>query len=246
MKVSIITATLNSAETIECALNSLKNQDYEDIEHIIVDGKSKDNTLSLIKEIGFGYTKVVSETDTGLYDALNKGISLSTGEIVGFLHSDDFFSSTKAISKIVNCFKENNCHAVYGNLNYVSKFNVNKIIRHWESKKFDPSLLTRGWMPPHPTFFMKKVCYEKFGGYNPAYKISADYEAMIRYFSEEIFEAIYLPELISNMRVGGISNRSLKNIFIKMTEDLRIIRSHKLPLIRTFVGKNVSKLNQFF
>ena len=246
MKVSIITATWNSEATIQTALESLCLQDYPNIEHIVVDGKSSDDTLGLVKKYGLETVKVISETDEGLYYALNKGISLSSGDIVGFLHSDDIFASKDTISNIVTFFKKNECDAVYGDLEYVANGNVDRVIRFWKSRQYNPSIIRSGWMPPHPTFFMKREHYKNFGSFNTIYRISADYDALLRYLLSEVLVVQYIPIVVSKMRVGGVSNRSIRNVILKMSEDVRIMKHHELAPFRALIGKNLSKLIQFF
>jgi glycosyltransferase len=246
LKVSIITATWNSEATIKFALGSVREQNYLNIEHIIIDGQSSDSTLNLIENYGSKTVKVVSEADNGIYDALNKGLNLASGDIVGFLHSDDVFSNNHVISDLVDAFKNSEIDAVYGDLEYVSYNNPETIIRYWKSKNFAFSELKRGWMPPHPTFFMKADNYHKFGGFNTKYKISSDYDHLLRCFLTKDFNAYYLPSVITKMRLGGLSNRSIKNILLKMFEDFSIMRQHGIFPLTALLGKNLSKLIQFF
>ena len=246
MKVSIITATWNSEATIKFALDSVASQNYPDIEHIIIDGQSQDSTLNLIGSYGFKAVKVVSEADKGLYDALNKGVKLASGDIIGFLHSDDVFANNHVICDLVDTFKNHEIDAVYGDLEYVASENLEKVVRYWKSKKFVLSALKKGWMPPHPTFFMKADHYEKLGGFDLKYKISADYDQLLRCLLSKNFNAFYLPSVITKMRVGGISNRSIKNIKLKMVEDVSIMKKHGISPFKGLLGKNFSKLIQFF
>jgi glycosyltransferase involved in cell wall biosynthesis len=247
VKISIITATYNSAESISTAMQSLKKQCYPNIEWLIVDGASKDDTVSVIKKGYSGDLEIISEKDHGIYDALNKGIKKASGDIIGFLHSDDFFAADDILSKIAGAFRINsNVHSVYGDLQYVDKENTSKIIRYWKSENFKSPLLCKGWMPPHPTLFLKRGVYEKHGIFNLDYKIAADYDLMLRIFSDTSFKSHYLPEVITKMRVGGASNRSFKNIKLKSKEDLSALRANgiKNPL-KVLAFKNFSKLGQF-
>ena len=246
MKVSIVTATWNSAKTIRDSIESVVSQDYGDIEHIIVDGESSDNTLDIVSLSGIENTKVISERDNGIYDALNKGIDLATGDIIAFLHSDDTFAKSSTISSVVTYFRREQCDAVYGDLDYVAKDDCSKIIRRWESRKYEKFLLNRGWMPPHPAFFMKKSAYKKLGKFNTTYKISSDYDALLRYLLSEQISTFYLPEVLSKMRVGGVSNRSLATVLQKMSEDYRIMKCHGLRPLSCLIAKNISKIKQFF
>ncbi|MBA0209630.1 glycosyltransferase [Pectobacterium brasiliense] len=246
MKVSIITATYNSAKTISDTLKSLNAQTYPDIEYIIIDGGSKDNTLSLIKSSCSRVSVIISEPDKGIYDALNKGILSATGDIVGFLHSDDFFAYPDAVKDIVDAMRESNADAVYGDLNYISSTDNDVIVRKWVSGGFDINKMKLGWMPPHPTFYMKRSCYQRFGSFDLSYRISADYDSLLRYLWIHKVTVKYIPKVIINMRVGGMSNRSLSNMIMKTKEDVKAMKSNKLPWLSAVAGKNLSKIPQFF
>ncbi|OMP31770.1 glycosyltransferase family 2 protein [Mangrovimonas sp. DI 80] len=249
MKVSIITATYNSEATIEGCIKSVLSQDYPNIEYIIIDGNSSDYTLSVVNAYKQRYSDiiVISEPDNGIYDALNKGIKVATGDIVGFLHSDDFFNSENTIKNIVKEFSKGKVEGVYGNLDYVNSKDSNKIVRHWKSLPFTKKLLNRGWMPAHPTVFLKKEVYDKLGLFNTKFKIAADYDMMLRVFSDESLRFKFLPEVITKMRVGGASNRSLKNIITKSNEDyIALKRNHLDYPLWSLVLKNFSKIPQFF
>jgi len=246
MKVSIITATFNSEASIASALKSISSQTYLNLELIIVDGASKDNTLAVIKEKYSRPVEFISEKDKGIYDALNKGVKMATGDVIGFVHSDDLLASSEIIADIAEIFKKENVDGVYGDLQYVQKGDISKTVRYWKSEDFTPSLLRKGWMPAHPTLFLKKEVYEKHGLFNLDYKIAADYDLMLRIFSDPELNFKYLPKVFTKMRVGGASNRSLKNIKLKSQEDLKALRSNgiKNPL-KVLAYKNFSKLGQF-
>ncbi|MHA7943030.1 glycosyltransferase family 2 protein [Formosa sp. 3Alg 14/1] len=249
MKVSIITATYNSEKTIEDCLQSVLTQDYNNIEYIIIDGASKDNTLSIIEKAKLKHENIisVSEPDKGIYDALNKGIKKATGDIVGFLHSDDFFSTNATISHIVEAFNSNKVDGVYGDLHYINATNSEKIVRNWTSKPFSDKLLKQGWMPAHPTLFLKKAVYKKHGVFNIAFKIAADYDLMLRIFKDTTLQFNYLPEVITKMRVGGASNRSLKNIWLKTREDYMAVKGNNISSPALVIcSKNLSKIPQLF
>lgn len=245
MKVSIITATYNSEKTIKDTILSLESQDYDNIEFIIIDGGSKDNTLAVAQEHSSRIAKIISEPDKGIYDALNKGILHSTGDIVGFLHSDDIFSYPSAVSDIVKSFSNNDVDAVYSDLNYVSQKNMNKVVRKWHSGVFDIKKLKFGWMPPHPTFYMKKKKYDEWGVFDISYRISADYDSLLRYLYVHKASVFYLPKVLISMRVGGESNRSLSNIIKKSREDIDVIKKNGLFWPVVLICKNLSKLPQF-
>ncbi|MFW5820256.1 MAG: glycosyltransferase family 2 protein [Bacteroidota bacterium] len=246
MKVSIITATYNSSETISDCLKSLNVQNYKDIEHLVIDGASRDETLNLVDSMKERKTKIISEPDEGIYHAMNKGIVLSSGDIIGFLHSDDFFKEDDVLQKITDRFLKGSPDIVYGDLFYVSKNNPEKVIRKWKSGEFNPKSLKYGWMPPHPAVFMKKEVYKEYGNFDLKYKISSDYEHMVRIFKNRDLKISYLPEVITCMKIGGASNRNLQNIINKIKEDYDIIKRYNLAGPLTLSMKNLRKLNQFF
>jgi len=248
MKISIITASLNNKYTIKDTLSSITNQDYSDIEHVIIDGNSNDGSLEILKdyESKNKNSKIIFKENHGVYDALNEGLRFASGDIIGFLHSDDFLHSNSIISKIVSIFENTNCDGVYGDLNYVKSRDISKIVRSWKSRKFYPEMIKKAWMPPHPTLFLKKEVYEKHSFFDPTYKISADYEFILRIFKDQFLKFEYIPMVFVNMRLGGVSNRSLKNIMIKSFEDYRAMKKHKVGNIFTLVRKTLSKLDQYF
>lgn len=248
MKISIITATFNSENSLKETLNSLFNQDYNNIESIIIDGNSTDSTLGIVERFHnkSKNIKLISEPDDGIYDALNKGLALATGDLIGFVHSDDLLASSEVISELVSEIQNENLDGVYGDLQYVDKENTNKIIRFWKSCEFKPNLLREGWMPPHPTLFLKKEVYEKYGLFDLSFNISADYDFMLRVLNDSELKFGYLPKVITKMRVGGTSNRSLENIIKKTREDYRAIKINKIGNFLTLIRKNTSKLKQFF
>ncbi|MGZ8069455.1 glycosyltransferase family 2 protein [Aeromonas salmonicida] len=245
MKVSIITATYNSAATIHDTLSSLENQTYPNIEYIIVDGASKDNTLEVIKNHCTRVSQIISEPDHGIYDALNKGIAAATGDIIGFLHSDDLFAYPEAVQDMVDIFQSGDHDAVYADLEYVQQDNINRMVRLWQSGTYNKKKLKYGWMPAHPTFYMRRSCYIKFNDFDLTYKISADYDSILRYLWQGDVNAGYLPKVLIKMRVGGISNRSLANILCKTREDIQAMRNNGLFWPLTIALKNLSKIPQF-
>ena len=248
MKISVITATYNSAKTLEVCMDSVLQQTYKNIEYIIIDGNSKDDTLNLINTKAEKHTNiiVVSEPDNGIYDALNKGISKASGDVIGFVHSDDFLADPTVVAQIAEAFKSETLDGVYGNLHYVQFDDTSKIVRNWVSQPFYPKLLTRGWMPAHPTLFLKKEVYSQFGHFNLDYKIAADYDFILRVFKQEQHQFKYLPLTITKMRVGGASNRSLKNLFQKTKEDFNASSMNKIPFpLKVILSKNLSKIPQW-
>lgn len=244
MKISIITVVWNNKDTIEDAINSVLNQTYENIEYIIIDGASNDGTVEIIKGYLDKITKFVSEKDKGIYDAMNKGVDLATGDVIAFLHSDDIYSGDNIVELVVKEFERGNLDGVYGDLVYTPKSNTQKVLRYWKSKDFDSSLLKKGWMPAHPTLFLKRDIYKKYGKFDLDFKIAADYDFMLRILSDDI-KVKYLPKVLYKMRIGGESNKSLKNILLKSKEDLKALKKNKVGGIITLLMKNLSKVTQF-
>src|SRR5664280_70519 len=205
MKVTIITATYNSASTIEKCLSSVNLQKYYDIEHIIVDGESKDNTLDIINSHPGRVKKIISEPDKGIYDALNKGIKIATGDIIGILNSDDFFSDDLVIDNLVKAFEGDNIDAVFGDIKFVHRLNLDKTVRYYSSKRFNPAKFKYGFMPAHPSFYVKKEFFSTIGLYREDYKIAGDFELLIRFLYSNHLRYKYLNMDFVTMRTGGIS-----------------------------------------
>jgi glycosyltransferase involved in cell wall biosynthesis len=246
MKVSIITVSFNSDKTIADTIQSVISQDYKDIEYIIIDGLSKDNTINIVKSFGDKISKFISENDKGLYDAMNKGIEMASGEVIGFLNSDDFYPNNQVISKIVKSFKKET-DGVYADLVYVAAQDKLKITRTWKSGNYVPGSFLKGWMPPHPTFFVRKSIYEKYGKFTDKLRSAADYELMLRFIHKHKINLSYLPEVIVHMRAGGTSNVSLKNRIKANREDKLAWKMNDLkPSTLTFIRKPLSKITQFF
>jgi len=246
MKISIITSVYNNQETIKEAIESVLSQTYKNIEYIIIDGGSDDGTVDIIKEYKNDIDIFVSEQDKGIYDGLNKGISLATGDIIGFLHSDDLYESENILKIVADNFLDNSkLDGVYGDLVYTSKEDTSKVLRYWKSKTFDKRLLSKGWMPAHPTLFLKKSIYNTYGNFDLDFKIAADYDFMLRILSKDI-NVRYIPQVLYKMRVGGESNKSIKNLFIKSKEDLYAMRKNNISGFYGLIYKNLSKIPQFF
>ncbi len=248
MKISIITITYNSAQTLEDTLKSVTSQDYPNLEYIIIDGKSKDTTLQIVDKYKSGIAKVVSEKDKGLYDALNKGIKHATGDVIGMLHSDDLYSNESVITNVMKKFAEDpSVEGVYADLVFVNRNDTNKSMRVWESGTYQEGDFLKGWMPPHPTFFVRKEVYEKFGGFNTELKLSADYELMLRLIHKNNIKLAYLPQVIVKMRMGGVSNVSF---FVKLKANLEDKLAWKLngmkPKFSTIIMKPLRKIKQYF
>jgi len=246
MKISIITCAFNSEITIKKSIRSIQKQNYKNIEHLIIDGASTDKTLKIVKKIKKKNQNLYSSKDNGFYDALNKGIKYSTGKIVGILHSDDFYNDNNILKIVADTFKRTKADLVYGDLTYVKKNYPFKLIRYWRAGKFNREKLFNGWMPPHPTVFVKKKIFDKIGFYKTDYKISADYDFLVRIFNCKNINLVYIPKVLINMRIGGMSNRSFKNLIIKSFEDYQIIKKNKIGGLFTLFNKNFFKLRQFF
>ncbi len=243
MKVSIITVTYNSAATLHDTLESVRNQDYPDIEHILVDGASKDETVEIIRSFPH-VQNWVSEKDKGLYDAINKGIAMASGDVIGILNSDDFFPDNKVVSTIVKAFEENKVQAVYGDIAFVRPENLQKVVRLYSSKKFTPRRFAYGYMPAHPSFYVKRECYTQLGSYKFDYKIAADYELLMRFIYKNKISHYYIPSVLVYMRTGGVSN---KNILSRYTLNKEIIRACKENGVNTNMAVlSVKYLNKIF
>jgi glycosyltransferase involved in cell wall biosynthesis len=245
LKLSIITAVFNREATVAQAIASVAKQSYTNVEHLIIDGNSRDETLAEARRHAHPGMRIISEPDKGIYDALNKGIRLATGDIVGVMHSDDFFAHDHVLDRVVDAFAHNDTDAVYGDLDYVAAGDTSKVIRRWRSGEFKPRLLARGWMPPHPTLFIRRAKIMRLGLYDTSYQIAADYEAILRWFGRDGLEPIYIPEVLVKMRMGGESNRSFSRIVRKSREDYRALRSSGVGGLGALALKNVRKLGQF-
>jgi glycosyltransferase involved in cell wall biosynthesis len=245
MKISVITTTYNSAATVGDTLLSVARQDYDDIEHIIVDGHSKDGTLAIVNTFQH-VAKIVSEPDKGIYDAMNKGVQLAIGEVIGILNSDDFYNSQQVLSKVAAMFQDPSVDAVYGDLQYVKQDNVTKVVRTWKAGVFKKNYLYYGWMPPHPTFFVRRRVYDKAGLFNISLRSAADYELMLRMLLKYDATVRYIPEVLVKMRDGGMSNASLKNRFRANREDRMAWQLNGLkPYFFTTWLKPIRKIFQF-
>ncbi|MDC0511110.1 glycosyltransferase [bacterium] len=243
MKISIITVVYNNITSIEKCLMSVANQSYDHIEHIVIDGGSFDGTIDIIKKYSDNIDIFISESDRGIYDALNKGISIASGDVIGFLHSDDEFFDKNVLMNVANNFLESDIDAMYANLQYV---NGSQIVRSWYSSAYSKSSIFFGWMPPHPTLYLKSSIYKDIGNFSLHYNISADYEFICRLFSIERYNISYFDIFLVKMHVGGASNASLNNIILKMKEDLSIMRKYSKNSLFTLICKNLRKLPQFF
>jgi glycosyltransferase len=245
VKISVITAVYNNHATLAEALDSALAQDHPDTELIVIDGASTDGTRDVIQRYATRLAHVVSEPDRGIYDALNKGLRLASGDAVGFLHSDDMFADRRVLSRIAAALVNSSVDACYGDLCYVLRDNPRHVLRYWRAGPYHPRLLKWGWMPPHPTFYARRTLYQQFGGFDINYRIAADYDCMLRFLGKKGILCAYLPEILVNMRVGGISNRSFDKILLKSREDYRALRQNQIGGFSALLLKNLQKLPQF-
>lgn len=245
MKISILTATYRCEDTIGDCMASIAQQTHPDIEHLVIDGGSLDGTLRILEQHRERIAHLVSERDDGLYDALNKGLAVCTGEVVGILHADDLYADVRVLERIADVFEDPAVMACYGDLLYVRRQDTDRVVRYWRAGEFAKAKLRRGWMPPHPTFFARRSLYQRFGGFDTGFRIAADYESLLRMLTGLEGRVAYLPEVLVRMRLGGTSNRSLGQIIRKSAEDYRAIRRHRQGGIGTLLCKNLSKLSQF-
>ncbi len=246
MKVSIITVTYNSEKYLADCINSVARQNYKNIEHIIIDGKSTDGTLKIIKQHSKHISYWVSETDKGMYDAINKGLKMATGDIIGILNSDDMFASADSVRSIVDCFETSTTDSVYGNLVYVDASNTEKVVRYWKGISYKRSRFRYGWMPAHPTFYMRRGLLEKYGFYENHYFTAADYEFMARYLFLHKVSAQYIDAMLVKMRCGGISNITLKSRIRANRRDFLAMKKNKIPFsFAVSILKPLIKIPQF-
>ena len=249
MKFSIVTATWNCASTVVDCLESVQLQSINNREHIVIDGASTDGTLDLLESHRKKIAVLLSEPDSGIYDALNKGINRASGDVIGFLHADDFFAHSDVLAHIEAAFEtDSSICAVYGDLQYVHRYDKNKVIRHWKSSPFSARRLAWGWMPPHPTLYVRREWYDRIGGLDSSYRISADYFSVLQMFSELNFKSYYLSEVLVKMRLGGASNRSIYSIVRKSLEDWDSLKRTKVGAlggVGALFWKNFGKLTQY-
>ena len=246
-KITIITPTFNSAKTIKSNIQSIQNQSYRNWEHLIIDNQSIDNSLEIINQNFDIRRRILSEKDDGIYDAINKGISLAKGEIISILHSDDIFFDNNTLMEVISKFKSSKTDIVYGNLIYVKKNDLTKILRFWKSSKFKSGLFKSGWSPPHTAFFMKKKLYEKFGLYKNQTGNSADIELMYRMLEKHKISNEYLNKTLVKMRYGGKSNNNLIVIFKQNLEIIKFLNLKNSFQICIFIClKIINRISQFF
>jgi len=237
MKISIITSTYNSEKTVKDTLESILNQTYKNIELLIIDGKSKDGTLNIVRQyetLFQGRLRYVSEPDKGIYDAMNKGICMATGDVIGILNSDDLYMDNKVLEDIANAFIQSNVDSIYGNLIFVDENDTNKVVRTWKGSQYHPDGFLKGWHPAHPTFYVRREVYEKYGGFDISFNVSADFELMLRFIEKHKISNLYLDRTFVRMRMGGESTGSIKKI---ITGNKNVLRAFE---------KNGFKVSSFY
>jgi len=248
MKFSIITVCRNEAATISDTLAAVRGQQYGNIEHLVIDGGSTDQTLEILKRPENSGVRWISEPDCGIYDAMNKGLSLANGEVIGFLNADDLYADNQVLAQMAKLFADPDVAAVYGDLVYVDREHPEKVVRYWRSCHYHPGLFQRGWAPPHPTFFVRAKIYRLLGGFNLKYRLAADAELMLRFIEKHQISTRYLSKVLVRMRLGGVTNSSLRNILLQNREIIEAFRDNglRVSLAGFVVGKLGSRVWQYF
>jgi glycosyltransferase involved in cell wall biosynthesis len=247
MKISIITVVYNGAATIEQTIQSVLSQNYRDIEYIIIDGASKDGTLQIVENYKHRLAKFVSEPDRGIYDAMNKGLKAATGDVIGFLNSDDIYADDTIIRQVADTFIQSDVDACYADLVYVDKDNLNKIIRYWKSCEYRDGLFEKGWMPAHPTFFVRKKVYDQYGGFDLDYRLQSDFDLTMRFLKIHKIKSMYIPKIFVTMRIGGESNRKISNVIKGNLESYRACKKNGVAVGPFFILRKIfSRLPQFY
>jgi glycosyltransferase involved in cell wall biosynthesis len=246
MRISVITVTYNSAKTVADTMVSVAMQSYADIEHLVIDGASKDSTLDIVRSQGRSQTRLISESDDGIYDAMNKGLVLASGDVVGFLNSDDLYADASALEKVANAFEDSEVEACYADLVYVSQDN-RRVVRFWKSRSFIKGDFAKGWCPAHPTFYVRKSVIERLGLFDRSYKLAADVEFMMRYLERGQIRSLYIPHVLVRMRVGGATNQSWKNIRKQNIEVFSALRKNSVAFsaVKFLIIKVFSRVWQY-
>lgn len=245
MKISVVTAVMNGRATLPQMLDSLTAQTYPHVEHVVQDGGSTDGTLAYLGACGHAAMALVSVPDTGIYDAINRGIARAGGDVIGLLHADDQLASPDVLAQVAEVMQDPAIDGIYGDLQYVARDDETRVIRHWKAGDYTPAQLRRGWMPPHPTLYLRRQVFEQAGLYDTSYRISGDYDGMLRFLTTGQVRLAYIPHVMVRMKIGGVSNRSFAHMIRKSREDYRAIRRHKVGGVGTLLGKNLSKLPQY-
>jgi len=246
MKISIVTVCFNAAETIVETLESVARQTHADVEHIVIDGASTDGTMDIVRRSVGRVARIVSEPDGGIYDAMNKGLALATGEVVTFLNADDIYANDGILDRVARLMADPDLDACYADLVYVSKDDPKRVVRYWKSRTYVPGLCLKGWMPAHPTFFVRKSLLDRYGGFDPAFRLQSDFDLMVRLFGLHHIRTRYVPEVWVRMRMGGASNKSLRNVWKGNLEAWRSCRKHGFAVSPLFIVRKISsRFSQF-
>ncbi|WP_439154836.1 glycosyltransferase family 2 protein [Yoonia sp.] len=245
MKISVVTAVFNGGDTLPRAVGSLCSQTHNDVEHVVQDGGSTDGTLAWLRAYGHPGMTLVSAADSGIYDAINAGISRASGDVIGLLHADDYLADADVLARVAAVFADPAIDGVYGDLQYVSRDDDTRVIRHWSAGVYTPDRLRRGWMPPHPTLYLRREVFTRWGLYDTSYRIAGDYDGMLRWLTTGQVRLAYIPHVMVQMRLGGVSNRSLAQLLRKSREDYRAIRQNGVGGVGTLMAKNLTKLPQY-
>ncbi|MEJ8561245.1 glycosyltransferase family 2 protein [Yoonia sp. GPGPB17] len=245
MKISVVTAVMNGRKTLPAMIESLTAQTYGDIEHVVQDGGSTDGTQDYLSADGHPQMVLQSTPDSGIYDAINKGIQRASGDVIGLLHADDTLADPDVLAWVAEALQDTAIDGVYGDLQYVARDDPSRIIRRWQAGPYSVAHLKRGWMPPHPTLYLRRAVFARSGLYDTSYRIAGDYEAMLRFLTAGQVRLGYIPKVMVRMKMGGVSNRSFAHLIRKSREDYRAIRRHRVGGVGTLVAKNLSKLPQF-
>jgi glycosyltransferase involved in cell wall biosynthesis len=247
VKISVITVVRNGAETIEETIRSVARQSYPDTEHIVVDGASTDDTMTIVERYRNTISRAISEPDEGIYDAMNKGIGMASGDVIGFLNADDVYADSDVLSRVAEVFNDPKIEGVYGDLVYVDREDSRRVVRYWKSREYELGSFEKGWMPAHPTFFVRKRVYDRLGGFDLDYKIQSDFELTMRFIGIHGIKTRYLPFVMVRMRRGGMSNKNLRNVIRGNLEAYRACKKHGVDVSPLFIlFKICSRIPQFF
>lgn len=247
LKFSIVTVCFNAVETLADTLRSVASQSNSNVEHIVIDGGSTDGTVELVRSQGQPVSVFVSEPDRGIYDAMNKGIAMATGDVVCTLNADDVYADDTVLEQVAKVFSDSTVDACFADLVYVDQQDASKIVRFWQSRPYDDGLFERGWMPAHPTFFVRRAVYEKFGGFDLSFPRQADFELTMRFLAIHKIKSVYVPKVWVKMRMGGISNNSVRGVMKGNLEAWRACRKNGLDVGMFFIARKIlSRIPQFF
>jgi len=247
MLISVVTVARNNAATIEQTIRSVAAQEHPEVDHVVVDGASTDGTVGVVESHRETVTTFVTEPDGGIYDGMNKGIGLAKGEVIGTLNADDFYAGPGVLASVARVFRDPLVDACYGDLLYVDQHDTDRVVRYWRSRPYQPGLCRTGWMPAHPTFFVRRRVYERHGRFNLAYRFCADFELTTRFLEVHGIRSVYIPQIMVHMRTGGATNRSLSNIVRGNLESYRACRNLNLRVTPLFIARKVlQRVPQFF